>query len=361
MFRNRKAFVSVMLIVVLGTLSCMAAYAGQQEEEKLPLVRASYQPCMHALPTILGQKLGWFEDLGIRVKPLYFASGMPQVEAGLAGEWDVGEMGTSPAFFAGMKYDFPIIGISNDESVCNNVMVREKAFDTWLTKPYAESLKGKKFLVTTISTGHHAVLAFLDKIGLSRDAVDIVHMEQPAILEASKAGQGDVFQTWCPFNYQHEMAGHVVLSNGKKASVTIPGAILATKKFAEEKPKLVAKWLRGYMKGVEYMIAHPAKAAWYLSDFYDSLGIELPYKYDYKEFKIRPLFGVNRQLMLMDRPKDGMSTLDKWLDDVAGFYTEVGRIDKKPDVRTFITDKFMKMVAQQKVEEAKKWREEQKG
>ena len=170
------------------------------------------------------------------------------MEAGQAGEWDVGAIGTVPCLFAGVKYKQPLIAISNDESVTNNLMVRPDAFNTWLKDP-KKDLKGKTFLVSTISTGHYAVVAYLKKLGLTENDVKIVHMEQSAILSAFLSGQGDVAQTWAPFNYMMEEKGMKVLSHGKDAGVVIPGGVVATKKFAAEKPELVAKWLKGYMRG----------------------------------------------------------------------------------------------------------------
>jgi len=48
--------------------------------------------------------------------------------------------------------------------------------------------------------------------------------------------------------------------------------------------------------------------------------------------------------MLFSREKTPYSTYDKWIDSLADFYLKVKRIKKKPDVRTFITNKFLKMV-----------------
>jgi len=225
---------------VVGTIFLMmtaitAGIAFGQAKE-LPLVRASHQPAMHALPTVLGMNLGWFEQAGIRINYHYFVSGMPQVEAGQAGEWDVGAIGTVPCLFAGVKYQQPLIGISNDESVTNNLMVRPEAFNTWLKDP-KKDLKGRTILASTISTGHYAVVAYLKKLGLSESDVKIVHMEQPAIVSAFLSGQGDVAQTWAPFNYQLEEKGMKVLSHGKDAGVVIPGAVVGRKQFATEKPE----------------------------------------------------------------------------------------------------------------------------
>jgi len=124
----------------------------------------------------------------------------------------------------------------------------------------------------------------------------------------------------------------------------VPGAVVATKKFANEHPDLVAKWLQGYIKGVSYMISEPFKSAQYLKEYYKDIGIDLTDEECLKEFKTRPLFGLYDQLMLFSREKTPYSTYDKWIDSLADFYLKVKRIKKKPDVRTFITNKFLKMV-----------------
>jgi sulfonate transport system substrate-binding protein len=329
-------------IILMMMVASTGMAFGQGKE--LPLVRASHQPAMHALPTVLGMNLGWFDQAGIRITYHYFVSGMPQVEAGQAGEWDVGAIGTVPCLFAGVKYQQPLIGISNDESVTNNLMVRPESFNTWLKDP-KKDLKGRTILCSTISTGHYAVVAYLKKLGLSESDVKIVHMEQPAIVSAFLSGQGDVAQTWAPFNYQLEEKGMKVLSHGKDAGVVIPGGIVATKKFATEKPELVAKWLSVYMRGIDFMIDNPREAAKHLGKYYrEKCGINLSDDICLKEFELRPVFRAKQQLRMMERKDGRMSTVDNWMDALAGYFVEVKKLDAKPDPKSYITDQFMKMV-----------------
>jgi ABC-type nitrate/sulfonate/bicarbonate transport system substrate-binding protein len=331
----------ILLVVIVGAGFSTVVFS---QTKDLPLVRASHQPCMHALPTILATNFGWWDEIGIKVSFHYFVSGMPQVEAGQAGEWDVGAIGTVPCLFAGIKYKQPLIAISNDESVTNNLMVRPDAFTTWLKDP-KKNLKGRTFLVSTISTGHYAVVAYLKKIGLSENDVKIVHMEQSAILSAFLSGQGDVAQTWAPFNYMMEEKGMKVLSHGKDAGVVIPGGVVATKKFSDEKPELVAKWLEGYMRGIDFMIDNPREAAKHLGKYYrEKCGINLSDEVCLKEFELRPLFRTKQQIKMYERKGGKMSTVDKWMDDLAQYFVEVKKIDQKPDPKTYINDKFLRMV-----------------
>jgi ABC-type nitrate/sulfonate/bicarbonate transport system substrate-binding protein len=341
---KRNWFMKLGMVALMTVALAAMASSAFSQQKALPLVRASHQPCMHALPTILATNFNWWDQIGIRVSFHYFVSGMPQVEAGQAGEWDVGAIGTVPCLFAGIKYKQPLIAISNDESVTNNLMVRPDAFNTWLKDP-KKDLKGKTFLVSTISTGHYAVVAYLKKIGLKESDVKIVHMEQSAILSAFLSGQGDVAQTWAPFNYMMEEKGMKVLSHGKDAGVVIPGGVVATKKFADEKPELVAKWLEGYMRGLDFMIDNPRESAKHLGKYYrEKCGINLSDEVCLKEFELRPLFRTKQQIKMFERKGGKMSTVDKWMDDLAQYFVEVKKIDKKPDPKSYITDKFLYMV-----------------
>ena len=341
---KRNWFMKLGMFSLAAVLALALSTAAYSQQKELPLVRASHQPCMHALPTILASTFNWWDQIGIRVSFHYFVSGMPQVEAGQAGEWDVGAIGTVPCLFAGIKYKQPLIAISNDESVTNNLMVRPDAFNTWLKDP-KKDLKGKTFLVSTISTGHYAVVAYLKKIGLKESDVKIVHMEQSAILSAFLSGQGDVAQTWAPFNYMMEEKGMKVLSHGKDAGVVIPGGVVATKKFADEKPELVAKWLEGYQRGVDYMIDNPRESAKHLGKYFrEKSGINLSDEVCLKEFELRPLFRTKQQIRMFERKDGKMSTVDKWMDDLAQYFVEVKKIDAKPDPKSYISDKFLHMV-----------------
>ena len=346
---KRKSFMFKVGVVLLAMVTVLAfSTAVFSKAKELPLVRASHQPCMHALPTILATNFNWWDEIGIKVSFHYFVSGMPQVEAGQAGEWDVGAIGTAPCLFAGIKYKQPLIAISNDESVTNNLMVRPDAFTTWLKEPKTD-LKGKTFLVSTISTGHYAVVAYLKKLGLAESDVKIVHMEQSAILSAFLSGQGDVAQTWAPFNYLMEEKGMKVLSHGKDAGVVIPGGVVATAKFAQEHPDLVAKWLEGYMRGIDFMVDNPREAAKHLGKYYrEKCGINLSDETCLKEFELRPLFRTKQQIKMFERKGGQMSVVDKWMDDMAGFFVDVKKIEAKPDPKTYITDKYLKMVDSKK-------------
>ena len=127
--------------------------------------------------------------------------------------------------------------------------------------------------------------------------------------------------------------------------VTLPGGVVATKKFATEKPELVAKWLQGYQRGVDFMIDNPRESAKHLGKYFrEKCGINLSDEVCLKEFELRPLFRTKQQLRLFERKDGKMSTVDKWMDDLAQYFVDAKKLDKKPDPKTYITDKFLTMV-----------------
>lgn len=300
-----------------------------------PEVRTSAQPCLHGLPLWHAEKAGWLKDAPFTDTFMLFASGAPQTEALAADQWDVGAMGTVPTMMASMRYGYKLIGISNEEGATNDLWVRP---DSPLLKHKganpaypdifgtAEDWKGKKILVTTVSTGHYALTATLERLGLKDSDVDIVHMEQGQAMTAFNAGQGDILQLWAPLSYVAEAKGWTRVSSGAAAKVMIAGGIGVRKEFAEQHPDLVVAWLDLYMRGVEGMKEHPEQYVKpLLSYFNDYCGLELNENQVRMEFKYRPLFNVAEQIEAMENP----DKLPAWVRGVADFMLAQGRIKKK--------------------------------
>ena len=310
----------------MGLLGTAAAAAEKPE------VRTSAQPCLHGMPLWYAEKAGWLKDAPFKSTFMLFASGAPQVEALAASQWDVGAMGTVPTMMAGIRYGYKIIGISNDESETNDLWVRpdspllkNKGANPKYPNMYgtADDWKGKKVLATTVSTGHYALTASLNALGLKDSDVSIVHMEQGQAVTAFNAGEGDILQLWAPFSYVAEAKGWKKVSSGARAGAVIPGAIGVRKDFAEKYPDLVVDWLDLYMRGVEMMKTKPAESTQpLLSYFTDYCGLELTKEQVEMEFKYRPLFDVNEQIAALKDPAKAAA----WMNGVAKFMLTQGRI-----------------------------------
>ncbi len=335
-------FWRLLTAVAVLTASLGAAPALAQP---LTTIRVSYQPNNYwALPFYVATEKNLWAAEGLKPEFTTFPSGAPQVTAGATDAWDVGGTGSAPALAGAARYGLLTIGITNDESATNAVMIRGDARQTWLKVP-ARDIKGRTALVTTTSTGEYVLLSYLKSIGLTKADVKIVPMDQSLIVSSFAGTTGDLFVLWAPNIYTVMSRGAEMLANGKTAGVAVPGAIVATPKFAKEKPELVARFLRVYFKAIEWQQANHAEAVDLLARFNQQGGVVLDKKWFEEEFKTRPLWTIPGQLELMARKDGKASTVDGWFSAVGDYFIAAGTLKEKPDPKTFITDEYMKLAA----------------
>jgi ABC-type nitrate/sulfonate/bicarbonate transport system substrate-binding protein len=260
---------------------------------------------------------------------------------------------------AAIRYGASIIAVSNDESETNDLWVRPdspilkvKGYNPQYPEIYGspETVKGATILLSTVSTGHYAVIATLRALGLNESDVKMVHMEQSQALAAFEAGQGDIIQLWAPYDYIAEAKGWVKMSSGRRAGAVIPGAVVASKKAVEEHPELVARWLALYMRGIREMINDPEGSGQVLKKYYtEECALDLSDQAIRNEFALRPLFNTPQQLALFAKdPVTGKSKVEQWWSDLADFFVAQGRI-KPEDKEKLLTggyfnDKILEMV-----------------
>ena len=335
-------FTRIALTLALALAALLPAPALAQP---LTTIRVSYQPNNYwALPFYVATEKNLWAAEGLKAEYSTFPSGAPQVTAGATDAWDVGGTGSAPALAGAARYGLLTIGITNDESATNAVMIRGDAKKTWLKDP-ARDIKGRTALVTTTSTGEYVLLTYLKSIGLTRNDVKIVPMDQSLIVSSLAGTTGDLFVLWAPNIYTVMARGAEMLANGKTTGVTVPGAIVATPKFTKEKPELVAKFLRVYFKAIEWQQANHAEAVDMLARFNQQGGVVLDKKWFEEEFKTRPVWTIPGQLELMARKDGKPSAADQWFSAVGDYFIAAGTLKEKPDPKTFITDEFMRMAA----------------
>jgi NitT/TauT family transport system substrate-binding protein len=308
-------------------------------------IRVSYQPATYwSLPFLVAVERGFWAQEGLRPELIAYPHGAPQIDAGAKGAWDVGGLGSAPAVLGAARFGLLTIGITNDESFANAVMVRGDAAATWLRRP-ARDLRGKTVLLTPSSTGEYVLRAYLGRLRLDPKAVKIVHMEQRAIVHAFTAGKaGDVFVLWAPYLYVALSRGGKVLANGRSAGVTVPGALVAHPRFAREHPDLVARFLRVYVRSLEWQRTNRARALDMLARFSAEAGVKIDKRWLEEGFKTRPVWGVAGQLGLLSR-RDGPSTADRWFSEIGEEFVEADALETNPDPTRYITDEYMKMAA----------------
>lgn len=307
-------------------------------------IGVSYQPSLYwALPFHYATVKGWWKDVGLTPNFTTFPAGAPQIAASAAKSWDVGGTGSVPAVLGAVRFSIMTIGITNDESKANAMMVRGDKFDAIKADP--KKLKGQRLLLTTNSTVDYASRKCLAKFGLGQNDMQFVNLGQAQIITAVTSNNGDVAGVWAPNTYTlEERANAKYLCSGADAGAAVPGALIVRADFAKERPDDVAKFLAVYLRGWSWAKANPAEARTLGLAFYKQGGLEVTPQAMDQEFALRPTFGLDEQLKLMNRGGAG-STMDGWLSDIGKFLTEVGTVPANPDTKNYVTDDFLKRVA----------------
>jgi ABC-type nitrate/sulfonate/bicarbonate transport system substrate-binding protein len=308
-------------------------------------INVSYQPSLYwALPYYIATEKGWWKDVGLTPGFSVFPAGAPQVAAAQAKSWDVGGTGSVPAVLGAARSGLLTIGITNDESKANVLMVRGEKFAAFKANP--QSLKGQRILLTTNSTGDYSVRNCLRKYGVAFSDVQFVNLGQAQIISAIISNNGDVAGVWAPNNYTlEEKAGAKTLCTGADAGAIVPGALVVRADYAKENQKSVAAYLAVYLRSWGWAKSNPKEAREMTKKFYAQGGVDISDAAIEQEFASRPVFLLDEQLRIMDRSSSGGSEVDKWLGEIAKFMVEVGTLPQAPDVKAFVTDEYLRMVA----------------
>jgi ABC-type nitrate/sulfonate/bicarbonate transport system substrate-binding protein len=332
---NRRMWIG--LCAAVAAVSGLAP-AGAQAADP---IKVSYQPAVYwALPYYVATEKKFWAEAGLEPEFSTFPAGAPQVAAAQAKSWDVGGTGSVPAVLGAARFGLITVGITNDESKANVLMVRGDA-----VKKDPSSIKGQKILLTSNSTGDYAVQACLKKWGVAKSDVQLVNLGQPQIISAITSNNGDFAGVWAPNMYTlAEKGGAKLLCSGFDAGAVVPGALVARPDFTKEKPDLVAKYLAVYLRAWTWIKAHPKEAREMMKTFYAQGGVEISDQGIEAEFGDRPVYSLDEQLSIMNRSA-GSSKVDTWLGNIGEFMKAVGTIPEVPDSKSFIDDTYMKRVA----------------
>ena len=325
-------------------LAFVAGLPAGLKAQQLTSIGVSYQPAVYwALPYYLASEKGWWKEVGLDPQFSTFPSGAPQMAAAASKSWDVGGAGSAPATLGAQRFDILTIGITNDESVGNALMARKNEADGIKNNP--ASLKGKQLLLTTNSTGEYAALACLAKWGLGAKDMQLVNLNQQEIISAFATGTGALAGVWAPNIYTlEERTGAQLICSGKEAVVTIPGALLVRRTYAEQNPEKVAAYLAVYLRAIVWEKAHRDETIKLMNEFYRKTGVMLPEKYLAREIDTRPTFTLPEQLKLFDR-SGGTAEVDTWFSKLGEYLKSTGTLQESPDPRSFATDAYLKRVA----------------
>ncbi|AVD71849.1 ABC transporter substrate-binding protein [Desulfobulbus oralis] len=282
---------------------------------------------------------GWDKEVGLDLDLLLFSNGMDIVNALPAGEWVFCGNGAVPAVLGALRYGTEVILIGNDESYTNAVMVRadspiaktkgyNKDFPDVLGHP--DDVRGKTFLITTMSSDHYAFSSWLQVLGLTDKDVIIKNMDQAQAVAAYEKGIGDGVALWAPHMYRGEELGWKIAGTVHSCKKGLPIVLMAEKKFAEQNPETVAAFLSVYLRAVNMLKTEPLESLVpeYKRFFLEFTGKEYSDDLALKDLQTHPVFNLEEQKALFDDSK-GQSTAQRWQGELAKFFTGVGKLTQE--------------------------------
>ena len=349
----KKWIALAMAAVFVLSLSGAAVAAG-----KLVKVPTAWMDEHETFLMWYAKEKGWDKDAGLDVEIKYFNSGADILNALPSGEWVFAGMGAVPAMLGNLRYDTIIIGNGNDESMNNGVVVRKdspiakvkgwnKDYPDVMGSP--ETVKGKTFLVTTVSSAHYALSSWLNVLGLKDSDVVIKNMDQAQAVGAFENNIGDGVALWAPHLFLAMDKGGVLAADLKMCKKGNPIVLIADAKYANSHPEITAKFLGVYLRAVNMLQKESAESLVpeYRRFFLEWAGKDYAKDLALKDIQKHPVYNLEEQLVMFDDSK-GQSQAQKWQGEIAEFFTTVGRITpeeaKKVNDGKYATNKFLKQV-----------------
>ena len=277
------------------------------------------------------QEFGWFKEQGLDFEFVPGAGGGDALKHVLAGNADFAFTNVEPILF-GVEQGAQVQAVYNiyPKNVFN--VVSRKA--TNVTKP--QHLKGKRIGVYSMASGtRHNLLVILHAVGLQESDVEIV---ATGVLNFGPLMEGKVDATAATDTglWAAEQKGlDEVNVLWARDYLDIPTDVFAVRaETAQKRAELVARFLRAYRRGSQWMLDNPTKAA-ELAVKYATDGQDV--KRNLEIIKIR-----NESTVSEGTKKHGLGWFDmEVLQKVGKTYLELGLLRKPVDISALFTNRFV--------------------
>jgi NitT/TauT family transport system substrate-binding protein len=235
----------------------------QEKTPSISTLRIGYQPSTHQIAEMVASEKGWWaEDLspfGItEIKEFEFPTGVPEMQAMVAGELDIAYVGTAPPISA-ISAGLPAKIVAAVNINGSNLVLRP---DLVYNGP--ASLVGLSIGTFPPGSIQDTVMKkWLLENGVDVSRVDIKAMDPGPAMSALSARRLDGV-------FLPHPAPSIIELNGKGIGTVASGemwpdhaccSLVVTDKLIKEQPELVEQIIKTHIKATDYINAHPDEAA----------------------------------------------------------------------------------------------------
>ncbi|MFM5558139.1 taurine ABC transporter substrate-binding protein [Aeromonas rivipollensis] len=300
-------------------------------------VTVAYQTS--AEPAKVAQADGTFaRESGATVDWRKFDSGASVVRALASGDVQIGNIGSSPlAVAASQNLPIEVFLLASKLGESEALVVKQG-----LAKP--EDLVGKRIAVPYTSTTHYSLLAALKHWGVDPAELQIVNLQPPAIIAAWQRGDIDGAYVWAPALNQLTKEGKVLTDSARVGEWGAPtlDVWVVRKDFAKAHPEVVQAFVNSTLAAQRDYLANPGH--WLTQP--DNLG-KLSALSGVPAAEVPGLVKGNTYLDAKAQSAELSSLVNQTIIDTARFLESQGKVpNAASDYRQFVTDRFVKSVAQ---------------
>lgn len=203
------------LAFAMAALIAPACGAG----EKVPVLRVGTMPNAIGLPLIQAKEAGYFDEAGLNVEIIVFATGAPINEAIAAAVIDAAVTGPAAVYaMATGRYTYigdGILTLGGETLYARPDSKFAKGEVPGMPKVVgnAAAFKGASVLGPLATTSHLTAIKYAEALGLTADDFNMVSMDRAQALQAFLTGEGDIIATCPPWSNQLDEQGYVLLTD----------------------------------------------------------------------------------------------------------------------------------------------------
>ncbi len=263
----------IVILLILAVVGASVFAEGQSEVKKLDRINVVYHPTIGGSTAIaVAQELGYFAEEGLDVHLQMYTSGPPEIAAMVAGQVDVGFIGSGAAWLA-FSGDVDIVSLDNI-ALTEEIVTRKNSGINSI-----KDLKGKTIAVQDGAAGFTLLLVALEEAGMSLKDVRILNIANDNIPSTFKEKSIDAWAGWKPATSSLAAAlgdnALLLANNATYPKKAFPSTWVANKSFVKNKGDVLLRFLRALDKAMIYRAANPVLACGYASTYAQQATNEL--------------------------------------------------------------------------------------
>lgn len=258
---NRKLLAATAFAAVIGTAvaGCGSGNGAEVDKNGLTVVklRHSWIPDDIMLPIVAAKEMGYYRDAGIDLQDQVGDGSATAAKLVANGDVMIGT-GEASTVITSRSNGMDLVNIATQFQKNSTVLasMKNKNIKDWA------DLKGKKISISFTSSAYAAMLAAFKNKGLSEKDVQFVNLPPGADLKSLPTGEIDVACVFvanlAPLDYKDDLNSLAFADAGINWPST--GYFVRADTLKNNKDLLV-KWLGATLKGLQYTIDNPDKAA----------------------------------------------------------------------------------------------------